>query len=157
MSRLSIILIGLLVLTICGFAANLVYQAGWPRLKQPQVTVGVLTPADRYDWDKASTKVTNLLKKRFPVGSPAANVMIALRGDDFQPLRQCPDPTLHKVEGSSQERWACAQNWDPEHALHYTWGRSPCMQDLVVWWTDDSSGHITNIEAQYACAAPTGK
>ena len=152
MSRLSIIVIALIVLALAAFGARLAWQAGWPHINQPAVTEGVLTSADRNDWESASSKVTIMLKKRFPVGTPVASVLLALQGQGFDSLRQCPDPTLHKVQGAdASERYACAQNWDAEHALHYTWGRTPCAQEVVVWWTDDSRGQITNIEGQYAC------
>ncbi len=157
MSRLTIILIALGLLAVAAFGVRLAYQAGWPHINQPKITAGVLTSADRNDWEKAGAKVTDVLKKRFPAGSAVANVLIALRAQGFEPLRQCPEPTLHKVEGQEstatpgQDRYACSQNWDPEHALRYTWSRTPCVQELVVWWTDDSNGRLTSIEGQYAC------
>jgi hypothetical protein len=144
----------LLVVVVAALAIGgirMAWQAGWPQMSQPTLTSGVINDADRGNWEVATSKLTAILKKRFPIGSSSAEVKVALRDQGFAPLRQCPDPTVTKV-GSSDNSFACAENWDPDHALHYAWGpRSPCRNDVTVWWSDDSRGRLTAIEGQYSC------
>ncbi len=112
----------------------------------------MLKDSDRADWEQASTKLSVVLKRTFPVGSAAQEVIVRLRGQGFVPLAQCPDAVLHKVQGSTQD-YACSENWDPDHALHYNWGpRQPCQQDVAVFWTDDSNGRVASIEGEYSCS-----
>jgi hypothetical protein len=143
----------LVILAVVGLiagGARWAWVSGWPQTDQPAATKGVIKDADRNNWDQASSKLTTVLAKSFPVGSSAAEVQIRLRNQGFLPLRQCPGPTLQKVGAAG---FACGQNWDPDHALHYSWGpRNPCRHDMAVFWTDDSSGRVTSIQGQYSCS-----
>lgn len=144
-------LAGLLVIALVVLGARMAYLAGWPQLAPPAATHGVISEADRGNWDQASSRLSGVLIKQFPVGSPSAEVMIKLRNQGFSPLRECPEATLQKVQGS--QGFACAQNWDPQHALHYSWGAlQPCRQDVAVFWTDDSGGRVTSIQGEYSCS-----
>ena len=142
----------LAVIGLLAWGGRTAYDAGWPRLKPPSSTVvGVITDQARSNWDQTSDRLTVTLKRIFPVGLASHEVRVRLLGQGFQPLRECPDVTLHKVQGSQD--YACSLNWDPDHALHYNWGpRSPCQQDVAVFWSDDGSGHITSIQGQYSCS-----
>lgn len=139
----------LLVLALASGGARWAWMSGWPNFDQPPAAKGVIKDSDRNNWEQASSRLTIVLAKSFPVGSAAAEVHVKLRNQGFSSLQQCPSPTLEKVGTGG---FACAQNWDPDHALHYSWGpRSPCRNDMAVFWTDDSAGRVTSIQGQYSC------
>jgi len=154
MGRLGQVLVVLLVGAIAvvifaGAGMRAAWDAGWPHANPPTILGRMITKQDRYNWDQASAKVTALLKKRFPVGSSAAEVRLLLTDQGWEQLKECPDRTLHKLENS--ENYACNENWDQDHAIHYYWGRNPCRHDVVVFWSFDEAGKITFIEGQYSC------
>jgi hypothetical protein len=139
----------LLVVALAVGGARWAWMSGWPDFNQPAVSKGVIKDTDRNNWDQASGKLTKVLTQSFPVGSPAAQVLLRLRNQGFSSMRQCPSATLEKVGAAG---FTCAQNWDPDHALHYSWGpRSPCRNDVAVFWTDDSTGRLTSIQGEYSC------
>ena len=142
----------LLVIGLLAGGARLAWLAGWPHLSQPPAAAfGVINDSARGNWDQESNKLSVALRRLFPVGSASNEVKVRLRNQGFLPLRECPDVTLHKVQGSQD--YACSLNWDPDHALHYNWGqRTPCQQDVAVFWSDDSAGKVTSIQGQYSCS-----
>ena len=142
-------LVILLVVVVAAGVARWAWTSGWPHLDPPAVAGSAVKNVDRANWEQASGRLTQVLIKSFPSGSASAEVSNRLHNQGFTALKQCPSPTLQKV---GVQGFTCSQNWDPDHALHYSWGpRNPCQQDMAVFWTDDSSGRLTSIEGQYSC------
>ena len=142
-------LVILLVIGVVAGVWRLAWTSGWPHTDPPAATGGVIKDADRSNWDNASSKLSRVLAKTYPRGFASAEVRRSLRDQGFVPMRQCPSSTLQKV---GSQGFACSENWDADHALHYSWGPpSPCKQDVTVFWTDDSSGRLTSIQGQYSC------
>ena len=87
----------------------------------------------------------DVLHKKFPLGTDAGAVRAALRSQGFKP----PPPPVAcwprgKPPPSGQVVVPCPEH-DPSKTLEYHWGRFPCGDTIVVWWSSGKRDELTDI------------
>ncbi len=90
--------------------------------------------------------VTDFLKKKFLLGTDAEVVKATLLSQGFTPPRPPPVACWPKGKPApvGQVIFRCPVH-DPNKTLEYQWGRFPCGDTIVVWWSAGDRGELTDI------------
>jgi hypothetical protein len=92
--------------------------------------------------------LTARLKKRFPAGTRAADMRLALEAEGFAQVREnlrCKpaDPS------QAGHRLVCWTPPHPERQLVYAWGRDDCNEAVSIRWDEDAHGNLGRLDAAY--------
>jgi hypothetical protein len=86
------------------------------------------------------------LKKKFPAGIDAEALKATLLSQGFK--RPRPPPVACWPRGKpapvGQVIFPCPVH-DPNKTLEYEWGRFPCGDTLVVWWSSGDRDELTDV------------
>jgi hypothetical protein len=113
----------------------------------PPVADGVITAADWLHWEAAGRKLTSVLEKEFPVGTPEAALRSVLLGQGFKPANFSAADCV--VRGQPVVGRAVCPDHDSGTSLEYGWGNGICGETITIWWTTDAGGKITRVGGSY--------
>ena len=121
--------VAFVVLNPIGAAAVWLELTGYPT-EPPPIAEGQITKDDWPGGEPANTKLTTLLRKRFPVGSDPSWLRAVMKGQGF---------SLEHVDLGM-------------HSSTFAWGNAVCGQWMSVSWTEDDRGRISDIHGNYSTA-----
>lgn len=139
--------LAVIVLTV--FALLFGAATGWlNHIYPPALASGVITDEDWLEWEPAGRKLTTVLQKRFPTGTPVSTMRDALIAEGFKapPHEQSCETTVD-VNRNSTTR--CRYPADINRRLEYIWGIFPCSQSVAVTWREDRQRRIATLAAYY--------
>lgn len=140
--------LAIVVLAISG----LLFMAftGWPgsHIYPPSLANGVITDKDWLHWDEGSRKLTVVLQRRFPKGTPVSTIRDKLAAEGFtRPQHAQSCETTVDLNGKSTTK--CRYPADINRRLEYIWGGIPCSNWVTVVWTEDREHRIATISGRY--------
>jgi hypothetical protein len=112
--------------------------------RPPPIAHGIITADDRWQWDAASRKMTNILETKFPAGTPEAAMRSALLKEGFKPLRAAANCDV--------PRRPVALRLQCQPVLQYSWRNVSfvsCEHTISVEWKTDDTGKIIGIKGSY--------
>ncbi|HXC55053.1 MAG TPA: hypothetical protein VNU97_07145 [Rhizomicrobium sp.] len=103
---------------------------------------------------QANAAFTEVLRRRFPLGTPENVLRSTLLAQGFRTLPVSITACLPRGQEAPIGKLviecpAWDFNWNPRDYLAYGWGGPPCGTDLSVKWSADKSGKITHLEGYY--------
>jgi hypothetical protein len=101
-------------------------------------------------WEEGGRKLSAVLERRFPNGTPESNLISVLLGQGFQSLP--PRPTYCLPPGQAAPNNTCPSAEDDEkrkRTLEYTWANGICRNSISIVWTADDRGEITHVQGGY--------
>jgi hypothetical protein len=131
-------------LVLVWFTVQILFSNSHP----PAIAEGQITEDDWEHQNVAGQKLTDVLKRRFPIGTTEAVMKSTLLGQGFKlpapPPRDCVPPGQIVTIG----HMGCP-TYDVNKILLYHWGLIPCGETVTVEWTVDDSGGITSVRGGY--------
>lgn len=108
----------------------------------------------RVDCSEPTLQFTALLQRQFPLGTEAKYLESTLLRQGFRRNPNQPATCLKRGEfGRVGERVIQCPNWDqdwnPKNQLEYGWGSLPCPEGVLVSWSVDDRGAISQVHGSF--------
>jgi hypothetical protein len=120
----------------------------------PPIAEGQITSNEWMHWEEGGRKLTAVLERRFPNGTPEFDLKSVLLKQGFHPVppppADCLPPGQIPPVGVIYRTCLTADQKEKlERTLEYTWGNGVCTEFVQVWWSVDDRHDITQAQGSY--------
>jgi hypothetical protein len=120
----------------------------------PPIAEGQITSSDWLHWDEGGRKLTAVLERRFPNGTPESDLNAVLLKQGFHsippPPADCLPPGRSAPVGVVYRTCLTADEKEKlERTLEYRWGDGVCAEYVQIWWSVDDRREITHVQGSY--------
>jgi hypothetical protein len=120
----------------------------------PPIAEGQITGNEWMHWDEGGRKLTAVLERRFPDGTPESDLRSVLLRQGFHPVppppADCWPPGQDAPIGVVHYTCLTADQKDKlGRTLQYTWGDGVCSQFVRVMWSSDGRGTVSQVRGTY--------
>jgi len=120
----------------------------------PPIAEGQITSNEWMHWEEGGRRLTAVLERRFPNGTPESSLKSVLLKQGFHsippPPADCLPPGQVAPVGVIYLTCLTADQKEKlERTLKYTWGNGVCSEFVQVMWSADDGGEITHVQGSY--------
>lgn len=120
----------------------------------PPIAEGQLAGSNWMHSEETGRKLTAVLERRFPNGTPESDLTSVLLRQGFRPIppprADCLPPGQHAPVGVVFTNCPTAEEKERQkRALEYRWGNGVCGDYVQIWWSVDDRQAITRVQGSY--------